>query len=186
MNLIWILISYLWSFLIFIFLTKPTEKTLSLYLYISQFFDLHCKLELIWILYMLPVPRSAYTFLRMPSETVMSLNQSILKYLSFFFCFCFFKQELLACLKAFCKSVAVFSLLIKKKKASLCIFIKYEWPSLSCAFLPWGLPAFPEGDPPPVWQLPRQADPQGLPGQIQPQEDEEVRTLVSRLTNSQT
>lgn len=116
MNLIWILISYLWSFLIFIFLTKPTEKTLSLYLYISQFIDLHCKLELIWILYMLPVPRSAYTFLRMPSETVMSLNQSILKYLSFFFRFCFFKQELLACLKAFCKSVAVFSLLIKKKK----------------------------------------------------------------------
>lgn len=105
MNLIWILISYLWSFLI-----------LSLYLYISQFFDLHCKLELIWILYMLPVPRRAYTFLRMPSETVMSLNQSILKYLSFFFCFCFFKQELLACLKAFCKSVAVFSSLIKKKK----------------------------------------------------------------------
>lgn len=32
----------------------------------------------------------------------------------------------------------------------------------------------PEGDPPSVRQLPRQADPQGLPGQVQPQEDEEV------------
>lgn len=34
----------------------------------------------------------------------------------------------------------------------------------------------PEGDPAPVRQLPRQAHPQGLPGQVQPQEDEEVRT----------
>lgn len=33
----------------------------------------------------------------------------------------------------------------------------------------------PEGDPTPVRQLPRQAHPQGLPGQVQPQEDEEVR-----------
>lgn len=33
-----------------------------------------------------------------------------------------------------------------------------------------------ESDPPSVRQLPRQADPQSLPGQVQPQEDEEVST----------
>lgn len=43
---------------------------------------------------------------------------------------------------------------------------------------PFCLPAFPEGDSSPVWQLPWQADPQGLPDQIQPQEDEEVRALL--------
>lgn len=48
------------------------------------------------------------------------------------------------------------------------------------------MPAFPEGDPPPVWQLPRQTDPQGLPGQIQPQEDEEVRALITRLMTKKT
>lgn len=41
--------------------------------------------------------------------------------------------------------------------------------------LPWSPAAFPEGDPTPVRQLPRQAHPQGLPDEIQPQEDEEVR-----------
>lgn len=45
-----------------------------------------------------------------------------------------------------------------------------------------GSSAFPKGDPPPVWQLPRQADPQSLPGQIQPQEDEEVRILITSQT----
>lgn len=37
----------------------------------------------------------------------------------------------------------------------------------------------PEGNPPSVRQLPGQADPQGLPGQVQPQEDEEVSTGMS-------
>lgn len=51
--------------------------------------------------------------------------------------------------------------------------------SFNHEWLFFGPAAFPEGDPPPVWLLPRQADPQGLSNQIQPQEDEEVWDLLS-------
>lgn len=64
------------------------------------------------------------------------------------------------------------------------IFVSLKLSNLVC--FPLHRPAFPEGDPPPVWQLPWQADPQGLPGQIQPQEDEEVRLLITQLTTSET